>query len=353
MSRLSFSPCAALIFSVAFLFPYSAIAEPIAATLVAARECPAKGEHRACLMTSSLLPESEYPTIGDYVHPEDLSERSPEPRVLRLRGRLNGGDVLRYRLKLRWPEPPTDQDEPQVTAGYPPALPYLGQSRSDHPIVLTTSGALEIVSRDYHGPSSETYLIDETRWKIIGTLMYAENTRQIVTSADDIGLWDDKRDLCVTAIFKPRERLRLLDNGCMARLPSPGKIDIDIAARHRAYVEKVKTAALEMPVKLLHWLDAWNRAVHTGLSTEFIYKLNYGIANPLEQVEPTAVLYENADEAPIELRHLRRLLPRWTSEEMGPDDSVATFFGGSGVGISISRIRRSHILIVNVSYDDC
>jgi hypothetical protein len=236
-------------------------------------------------------------------------------------------------------------------SGYPPSLTYLGQSPSNHPIVRTTAGELEILSRGWFNGRTEEYIVDDRSWKVAGYLMDSDSGPTVVSSATDLGIWDESRKLCVSAVINPRRRLSLLHDGCALHRAPPSPRDI--AERRRKFAENIKTVAWQTPGKFVRWLDAWNRAVRTGLSTQFIYDINSPYVPLAQQLEINPNLFSNTTPAPIALGRVRRLLPHAANGEMGDDGTVSDFFGGAGAGISISRIGKSHTLIITVDYDDC
>lgn len=171
---------ASLVVLLAFAQSLPANASPID-TVIAADECPATAPNAACIKA----------------HVYDVPLTTTE-----VVGRLNGGPVSRYRL--------------QQSLSFQAGTPYLGQSPGNHAIILTTHGPLEIRSKGWRPSHSGTYLVDEKRWKIVARFLYPPSGDLIVTAPNDIGIWDDKRQLCISARLEPR-RLTIIKNGCGAR----------------------------------------------------------------------------------------------------------------------------------------
>ncbi|MCE9523282.1 MAG: hypothetical protein K8S25_12725 [Alphaproteobacteria bacterium] len=292
-----------------------------AETLTALNQCPMRGDNRACLIVS-VLPASEDTSCDYYVGPY------PPQKFFRVSGSLNEGPVREYRLKIKNPD----------QSSSPPPQAYLGQSSSGRAIVLTDQGPLEILDKSFAAPASEMYVVDKKRWKI-ETHLLASLSHPVVTASNDIGIWDDERQLCISAPIEPGRRLRVIEGGCMARPKEPTDQDRALQIRVRAqngirdtarafaewYASKSPGYAPSPPPESTDWVDA-------PAPNEFDW-------------------LGNVEREYVTLKQVRRLLPRDVNPEMGSDEQVAGHFGGMGTGIRVLRIKGSQTLIVNVSRD--
>ncbi len=283
-----------------------------AETLIPATACPTQGPHRACIMT-------------DITPPRDVCSMQSEPysKTYTVNGRLNGGPPRRYRIDL-------------TGAGWRPAA-YLGQSTARRPLTLTNQGVLEILDAKWSPGSPPTYIVDERSWKINGRFFHASGEHPIVTSANDIGYWDEDRKLCISARLEPGRRLRIIENGCTERPRE--RTDEDLARERR---ERAKQDVLDKFRDFAQWYKA------TANGDMYIPDSPSGIPSN----EPYRHWLGNVEPAPVSLARLRKLLPKEVNDDMGSDDSaISDQFGGGGTGIRIVRIKDSKTMIVTVSYD--
>jgi transposase len=290
-------------------------------TLTAQLECPAQGPHRACLLVSLVPGASEARCSYN---------ASPYNKTFAISGRLNGAERRQHRLKI----------ERRTSSSNPPSLAYLGQSPSGRTVILTDRGPLEIFNKAFNGSvGGQMYLVDKRRWKIKNRMLAASEAGPFVTTADDIGFWDDGRELCISAPIEPRRRLRPIEGGCKARPREPTvedrareiqtRIQSDIRETARAfagwYASKSTGDITPPPAESGDWVD-------TPTPNEFAW-------------------LGNVEREFVTLKQVSRLLPREVNDDMGSDTGVASHFGGSGTGIRVLKIKGSQTLIISVSYD--
>lgn len=289
-------------------------------TLTAQIECPRQGPHRACL-TASIVPSEDLAC-------EFRFGGGPYEKTFLVTGRLNDTRSKQYRLKI------VDY------RASPPSLAYLGQSPSGRTIVLTDQGPFEILDKAFNPDlGAEMYLVDSRRWKIKARMIAAIESGPYVTTADDIGMWDNDRQLCISAPIEPRRRLRIIEGGCSARPREPTDLDNarEIQARIQKkirdttrifaewYASKAPGYAQPPPPEPQDWVD-------TPTPNEFAW-------------------IGNVEREFVTLKQVRRLLPRDVNTGMGNDNDVASHFGGMGVGIRVLRIKGSDTLVISVSHD--
>lgn len=302
------------------LFAVDAQAAP--PTLNAVLRCPKAGPYRACLdvfMFGSVRAVEEY--ITDY-------PRESEQRFEVLWGRLNGGPQTRFRVRVYAENWPIASDETPGTA-------YLGRSADNNPIILTDHGAFEVTTAGVDVDESDFYLIDAKRWKVIDRLLRSYNGEFVFTSATRIGVWDDKRKLCVVAPTKAPGLLRLAAENCSAR-PKP------IAE------EESKPTPPSTPQ------EGFRLIVQTLIGADPI---------PPPPGDPEEIWAEeqarrgaqmgNLVPERTTLRMVKRVLPDAPNAEMGDVDRVWTRWGGMGVGVDVFRIKGSNVLVINYSIDPC
>lgn len=148
-------------------------------------------------------------------------------------------------------------------------------------------------------------------------------------------------------MIEPRERLRVLEDGCRARRLPP-QYEPEPAA-HSLGVEAFAADSHEVLKTIGYGLRAWS----TGRTFDQIRDVAEARpAGPPPQWYPTTNI-GNVEAVELSLKQLKALFPDDVNAEMGDDDSVSSFFGGAGVGIGIERIKGSHVLILDTSYDDC
>lgn len=292
-------------------------------TLNAVLECPKKGPHRACLkvfMWGSGLKEDEIDT--------PLYLRQPRQRFETLWGRLDGGPQTQFRVRVYAEGTPGELNDPPLTA-------YLGRSSDNNPIILTDRGALEVTSAGIDAAESDFYLIDARRWKLTDRLFAPSRGEFAFTSAARIGVWDEKRALCVTAPTKRPGLLRVAPENCAAR-PAP------IAE------QETKSPPPSTPQ------EGFRLIVQTLIGVDPI---------PPPPGDPEEVWAQdqarrgqqmgNLIPERTTLRMVQRVLPDAPNEEMGDIDRVWTRWGGMGVGINVFRIKGSNVLVIDYSIDPC
>jgi hypothetical protein len=284
-------------------------------------ECPRHGPHRACLLASVIR---EY---DDDACSWPL-ETVPLERVHAVTGRLNGMPPQRYRLRV---------DRSAVSWASPSTLAYLGESPSGHAIVLTDRGPLEIHGRAFRAADAEIYLVDKRRWRIMGRII-ATGSHPVVTDANDIGIWDKERGLCISAVMQPRRRLRVIAGGCATRPKEPTELD-----RARETTERFQNELRGTLRVFAEWY-ASKRPKYTPPPPETGDWADWPSPGEFDWLG-------NVEREYVTLRKVRRLLPDAVNFEMGQDDDVASFFGGMGAGIRVLRIKGSNTLIMLVSYD--
>lgn len=298
----------------------------------AATVCPMFGPNRACL-TTPMIP-FRIPAHDDD-HDVDESERPdyPDPKLFDIRGRLNGAPPQAFRLQV------VRHKGAEVTP-FPPSIPYLGQSPAGNIIILTTKGQLEILSRGF---AVETYghdYIDARTWKFLNLKIITAPGDLVVTSPANILIWDNDRGLCISALFQKRERLRLVPGGCRARPGAPP------AFGSPAYRRMLFQEIARFPRELRRQAYARYAAWRTGLKADDILELNW--PSPKEEDEDLF-----SEPYPMPLARLKELYPNEVNDEMEYAGPISDHYGGAGTGISIHRIRGTHILFVSIVHDDC
>lgn len=260
--------------------------------------------------------------MTDITPPHDVCSTEPEPysKTYTVNGRLNGAPKQRYRFEL-------------TGAGWR-ATAYLGQTTAGHALILTDKGVLEILDAGWRATSPPTYIVDERSWKIVGRFFHASGEDPIVTSAKDIGYWDNDRKLCISALLEPGRHLRVIEGGCAAR---PREVSDEEQALHRR--ELAKRDFLDAFRDFAQWYKA------QANDQMFIPQGPSGIPSN----EPERHWLGNVEPAPVSLARVRKLLPKVVNDDMS--DGVSDKFGGGGTGIDIVRIKGARTLIVTVSYD--
>lgn len=165
----------------------------------------------------------------------------------------------------------------------------------------------------------------------------------VVSSPDDIGVWDDERGLCVSGLVPKRERLRILRGGCSARPGAPPE------RTPRENLRMIVLEAAQTPRRLRDLAHAFYASRVTGLSVAQVLELNA----VLEPKPMPGNRFGNVEPAPIPLHRVKSLFPEDVNEEMGFHDSASPHYGGMGTGIDVDRIKGTSILIFTVSRDDC
>ena len=317
------------------IFPATTLAaEP--QIVEATTRCPLFGPHQACLQVS-IIPHD--PPSGDPYASYDYAPQPsyPDPKLIGVRGRLNGGPARRFLLRV------TRRDD-QIHGPTPPELAYLGQSPADHVVILTMQGSLEILTPRFAPSSLGQVFMDERTWTTLDMRFIESSSGEIVvTSRDDIGVWDEKRGLCVSGLVPKRERLRIIANGCRARPGSPP--ELGTPEHHRMIVRQT----LEAPRNLFRLARAYYASRVTGIAFDQILELN----TPHKPAPEPENRFGNVEPAPLAFDQVKKLFPDDVNEEMEGDGPVSDHYGGMGTGIDIERIKGSHILILTITHDDC
>lgn len=305
-------------------------------TIEATTRCPLFGPNRACLQVSVIPydppPGSAYDSY-DYTPQPDY----PDPNFISVRGHLNDGPARRFRLKVK-------RREDEFHSWMPPELAYLGQSPADHTVILTMQGPFEVLTPHFAPSRTIQVFMDERTWKFLDMQFIQSSSGEIVvTSRDDIGVWDEKRGLCVSGLVPKRERLRMIRNGCRAR-PEPAP-KLGTPEHGRMIVRDV----LDTPRNFFRLANAFYASRVTGIAFDQILELNA----PYKPAPEPENRFGNVEPAPLPLNRVKKLFPNDVNEEMEIDGPVSDHYGGMGTGIDIERIKGTHILILTVTHDDC
>jgi len=190
-------------------------------TLKVLRECPVKGWHRACLPIAFLFSDDKSGRLrmkkeddGSLYPPDMLDYIVVEGALLETRGRGI------FRLELDYPL--SETGSPNELGGFA----FVGRSRAGRPIVLTDRGPLEIVTPgiDFESPV-DLYVVREKRGRVIRRLIGGYGMPFIATKAGEIGVWDAKREICVTAPERDTRELAIITTACKAAgVPEQGII---------------------------------------------------------------------------------------------------------------------------------
>jgi hypothetical protein len=157
-------------------------------------KCPPT--HRACLSVELFTYNEEFAQTAVKEEPSswDKQYNTRVVRAVTVRGALAGAAPSTYRLTFK-----KELSELDGETEIGPAA-YLGRSPENRPIILTNRGELEI----YDGivdiavnPSLAT--MREKEGKLLGKYMAIYGASFVVTKSGEVGAWDDKRKICLTA----------------------------------------------------------------------------------------------------------------------------------------------------------
>ncbi|MCE9521199.1 MAG: hypothetical protein K8S25_02055 [Alphaproteobacteria bacterium] len=173
--------------------------------LIPLRDCPTTGPQRACLPENFLLSHNPDNRI--------LSKNTDSEIIAKrylITGRLSGGAAHLFQLDITrgiWDEGADTTDNPGV-------LPYRGRSSRNRPIILTTRGPLEILTKEFDAELSQNlFVIDEKNWRVVANFQVLYDW-YLKTSLSKVKAWNKREGVCVSAAQKKPGPLTLSATGC-------------------------------------------------------------------------------------------------------------------------------------------
>ena len=195
--------------AVIFAFCLALGAQPIQAreTLIPLIDCPNTGRHQACLRIQFDVLDGEPSGLIETVNNVD----GTITQLVSLKGRLEGRKPSLFRLKLARHDALLDA---QSKLG---PLAYLGRSKRNHPIVLTSDGPLEIMTSAIDAAyQNGLVVVDEQRQQIVGAYFETFGDQFVVMPTHTISVWDSARGICVSAPRKVAGALTITTSTCKA-----------------------------------------------------------------------------------------------------------------------------------------
>jgi len=289
MTRLSFSPCAALLFvALVFLFPYSANAGPKRETLRLVEACPTS--ERLCLRAELSLTPDRRGRLTYRLHGNTFTDTGAITQDIVVSGRLNGGAPRVFLLRSY--RPFDDFQNPERDLGF---VAFFGRSRGNRPVVLTSHGRLEILTKSVDvSYGAQLMMMDDRTWKVTANFLSRQSL--VISSAREIGIWDERAKTCIVAPTEHARGLKFSRTACRGRLKGTSFVLDEI-------IGDVAPAAIPVAPLQPLFFEIWGQ--------------------------------ENS--------------------EVPNDGAAATYtsFGGGGNGINVYRIGKSHMLILAVDHDPC
>lgn len=213
--------------------------------LLALRQCPNTGPHRACLLIEFqvAVDGSKRATI------ETTRNSSTVSQSVSLEGKLRQSAAESFQLQIQH-----DNDNFAFDTDLG-ALPYLGRSVRNRPIVLTNRGPLEILTRsiDIAYPDG-LILVDEQRHRVADRYFESYAKPYVVTHTHAIFVWDQARQSCVSAPRRLPALLTLATSACK-EAGLPGEFD-DVSGNVIRVYEDDPTRQIEL-TKIATPATAW------------------------------------------------------------------------------------------------
>lgn len=174
-------------------------------TLIPLRECPKAGPHQACLpFPFRLAQQARERTLRKRAHSEAVT------KFYLIKGRLSGGDVLLFRLKVIQKysmDDDANSDDPGV-------LPYRGRTARNRPVILTDRGPLEILTKEFDADfSPNMFVVDEKRWSVVARYATVFDP-YLKASPSGMDVWIKANGACVSAPQRKPILLTTNKHGC-------------------------------------------------------------------------------------------------------------------------------------------
>lgn len=193
--------------------------------LTVVRDCPATGWHRACLPIAFYFRDDgsgrlHFKKVSREDAPFDFVQFQD---VILVKGALlEGGGAGAFKLILNEPVGDGPTDSPEELG----AFAFVGRSRAGRPIVLTDRGPFEIETPSVVFESTgDLFVADEKTGRLRARLVAGYAMPFVVTKAGEIGIWDAKRTICITAPSTTSKDIAIVTSACKsAGIPLEGAV---------------------------------------------------------------------------------------------------------------------------------
>lgn len=176
--------------------------------------CPAaRFDYGACLMVNFFVADSRI-VVKNYAPPADNPMGERTRQIVPFTGRLADGAPAHYVLVLGPREMDWDEN-PDTELG---ALPFVGRSQRNRPIILTDHGPIEIVDAeiDYASSAPDLTVVREKDMSIVARYFGAADNLFVITKSGEVGVWDEGRHVCVTPPRNVPGPLAIVTHACRA-----------------------------------------------------------------------------------------------------------------------------------------
>lgn len=192
-------------------------------TLTVLRECPSKGWHRACLALPFTFADDQSGRLHTRsVGPDGYLSETWLDHLLVKGSLLESKGPGSFRLNLSDHQVSMSETESPNELG---VFAFVGRSAKGRPVVLTNRGPLEIhtASVTFSG-AGDLFVVNEKTGKLLRQLVHGVGTAYVVTKAGEIGSWDEKRAICISAPTNRSRDLAIITTACKsAGLPAEGR----------------------------------------------------------------------------------------------------------------------------------
>lgn len=190
-------------------------------TLKVLRECPAKGWHRACLPIAFFFSDDQSGRLRIKTDGNPYS-RGTLDHILVDGSLLEGRGPGTFRLRLDYPISDSEADSPNELGGFA----FIGRSKTGLPVVMTDRGPLEIRTPgiDFESPG-DLFVVHEKSRRIVSKVIGGYGMPFVATKAGNVGVWDSKRAICISAPSRKTRELQIITTACRAAgVPADGTI---------------------------------------------------------------------------------------------------------------------------------
>lgn len=151
--------------------------------------------------------------VVDYLNPPDDPIREITRQTVAFVGRLADGARADYAFTLG-PREMNWNEDPHSDLG---ALPFIGRSERNRPIILTDRGPMEIVTPDIdHLAMPAITVVRQKDMSIVARYFPTSEGLFIITRTGEVGAWETRRRVCVTPPRNVPGVLAIVTKACRA-----------------------------------------------------------------------------------------------------------------------------------------